>query len=351
MEKSIPFSKLKRILVCKLRHHGDVLLSSPVFSTLRRVSPHAKIDAYIYAETQPMLEGHPAIERFHLYEKKWKKEGLIKRYGCEARLLKAIYQSQYDLVINLTEGDRGALAAWISRARYRVAFDPKGQGMWGKNHCYTHLVRECPTMRHTVEMNLDVLRGVGLFPRMEDKELTLAIPQQSKAAVQSYIKKPFAIVHPVSRWMFKCAKESLIAKAIDYIMQKGIRVYLTASNDPVEKAYNARVKQLVKGDVIDLSGQLGLKELAALIQEAQLLLSVDSVPMHMASALKTPTVALFGPTSEVRWAPWNNPRVAIVKQNLSCRPCYRPGCADSHHSECLLTLSSDEVCKAIDTIM
>ncbi len=350
-QSAIDFSSVRRILVAKLRHHGDVLLTSPVFSNLKRVCPEAQIDAYIYRDTLPMLEGHPDIDGFALYDKGWKKLGKVRRYLEELKLLRKIRRAGYDLVINLTEGDRAAIAAWVSGARYRVAFDPKGQGMWGKERCYTHMVRECPMIRHTVEMNLDVLRGVGIFPGSSDRELHLHLPEAAKERVANLVSGPYVVVHPVSRWMFKCAPEEVIAAGIDHLSRQGFQVVLTAAPDPHEMAYNERVSALATAEVLDLSGQISLKELGALIDEAAMLFCVDSVPMHMSSALKTPVVAIFGPTSDVRWAPWQNPNAQVVAQEMSCRPCYRPGCVDSGVSDCLTTIKEESVIAAIDQVL
>ena len=100
--------KVKKIIVAKLRHHGDVLLSSPVFTLLKKEYPNAEIHAYIYKETYPMLEGHPAISHFLLYDKKWKKQGLYRRLKEELKILWNIRRGSYDMAFNLTEGDRGA---------------------------------------------------------------------------------------------------------------------------------------------------------------------------------------------------------------------------------------------------
>src|SRR3989338_4665623 len=106
--------EIKKILVVKLRHLGDVLLTAPLFSLLKKRLPWAEADAYIYKEALEMLEGHPGVSNFLLYDRKWKELPLRKRLGREAALLSSVRKGGYDLVINLTEGDRGALTAWIS---------------------------------------------------------------------------------------------------------------------------------------------------------------------------------------------------------------------------------------------
>lgn len=118
-------SLVKRALIIKMRHHGDVLLTTPLFTNLKKAIPDATIDAFIYKDTLPMLEGHPAISEYLLYDKEWKKLSLFGKIKKEITLLKAIRSGGYDLVINLTEGDRGAIAARLSRAKVRVGFDPK----------------------------------------------------------------------------------------------------------------------------------------------------------------------------------------------------------------------------------
>ena len=87
------------------------------------------------------------------------------------------------------------------------------------------------------------------------------------------------------------------------------------------------LKRVPHVPVLNCAGKLTLKELAALIQKSKALVCVDSVPLHIASALKTPVVVLFGPTSEKNWGPWRNPSARVLTQAFTCRPCYQDGCA------------------------
>src|SRR3989338_947836 len=121
-----------------------------------------------------MLEGHPALDRLIGYDRKWKKEKIWTRIRKEFQLLKMIRQGKYDLVFNLTEGERGAIAARVSRAKVRVGFPPKGK--WQKK-LYTHIVKHTPGLKHTVERNLDAVRVIGIFPEWIDRELYFHIPE------------------------------------------------------------------------------------------------------------------------------------------------------------------------------
>lgn len=349
---------MKRILVCKLRHHGDVLLASPVFTNLRKAYPDACIEAYIYKDTHPMLDGHPAIDGYLFYDKKIKKVSKLKKLIYEYKLLKEIRRRSYDLVINLTEGDRGALAASFSRAKVRVGFDPEGSGMRGKKSCYTHITRKFHGLRHTVERDLDVLRTLKIFPKADERDLTFEIGDDDMSRVKMLLEMhdtalgEYILFHPVSRWLFKCLPEKTIADIISYFTRKGYKIILSASNDPLEKQMNKKIIELAASEnVIDFSGKTSLKELGALIKFSKLLICVDSVPLHIASALKAPVLALFGPTSEKNWAPWNNPNAKVFAKDFICRPCYMPGCGGSLKSDCLEAITPIDIIKEAEHLL
>ncbi len=340
-------SGVKKILVIKLRQLGDVLLTTPVFSALQSRFPHAQIDAYVYSDSLPLLERHPAIGTLLSYDRSWKKLSLLKRLAREWGVLSRIRQSGYDLVVNLTEGDRGAIAARLSKAPIRVGFDPQGSGLWGKRSLYTHIAKQCPTLRHTVERNLDALRRIGLAPSYETRELTLPICPLALQRMQSRVTRPFLLIHPTSRWRFKCWPVEKMRALSQALLSQGISLVFTSGPDAAELAM---VNQICAGlNVLNLAGQIALQELAALISLSEQLLCVDSLPFHMANALKKPVVALFGPTSDVTWGPWRNPDAIVVAQAFSCRPCYQDGCGGSKKSDCLETLSVESVFHALQT--
>jgi len=346
---------VKRVLVIKMRHHGDVLLTSPLFTQLKKTIPQAEIDAFIYADTLPMLEGHPAIADFLFYDKAWKKLSLFKKLAKEFSLLRKIRAKGYDLIINLTEGDRGAIAALFSKSGIRVGFDPKKEGFFGKRRLYTHLAKPCPHPRHTVERQLDVLRRIGIFP--EDRELFLHVPEDARQKILSLLKQEeiypqdYLVIHPVSRWRFKCLAAQQMANLLKALHAQGTPLVLSAGPDAQEIAHIEEILSLApEVPVLNCAGKLTLKELAALIQMSRGLLCVDSVPLHIASALKIPVVALFGPTSEQNWGPWNHPQARVVTQPFSCRPCYQDGCGGSKKSDCLLSLPQSKILAALEEL-
>ena len=342
--------KIQRILVAKLRHHGDVLLSAPVFSCLKKIFPEAAIHAYIYQETFPILEGHPAIEKFHLYDRGKKRRGL-QRIFHEISILKKIRKEKYDLVINLTEGDRGALAAFVSPCKLAVGFDPEGSGMWRKDRMYTHMIPSNPKPRHTVEKNLDALRVLGYFPKEDDRKISFHIPNSAKEKVNALTPLEYIHIHPTSRWLFKCLPTDVIASVIKDLYEQGKKVVLTGAPDHLEREMNQEIVKKAGVPVTDLTGKISLKELGAVIAKSKLCFCVDSLPLHMSSALQTPVVVAFGPSSEKTWGPWQHPQSKVIRYPISCRPCHKKGCANSGVSDCLERIRSKEILSAIYSLL
>lgn len=337
-------SGVKNVLVIKLRQLGDVLLTGPVFSALKKAMPEARVDAYIYTDTAPMVEGHPALDGWIGYDRNWKKLGWIGRLKKEWEMIQRLRAGKYDLAINLTEGDRGAMAVKWSGARIRVGVRPKGK--WQRK-ILTHVVKECPMVRHTVEKNLDVVRRIGIFPAEEERDLFLHVPLEAEQAMREKVGEGFVLIHPTSRWKFKCWPVEKMRELAETLIGKGKKLVFTSGPDKEERAM---VEEIARDlPVLNLAGQISLKELAALIGLSEYLVCVDSVPFHMASALKKKVVAIWGPTSEVNWGPWRNPNARVVAQNYSCRPCYQDGCGGSKMSDCLFTLPVAKVLKAIES--
>jgi heptosyltransferase III len=346
---AIPLSAVSRVLVTKLRHHGDVLLSTPVFSALRQALPESSIDALVYRETAPMLEGHPAIRRIHGIDREWKHLGLVGQTKAERQLLAALREGRYDLVVHLTEHRRGAWLVRLLGTRWAVA--PQRPGRFWRGS-FTHFYPGSHPRRHTVETNLDALRRIGIQPPADVRRLVLQPGPAAEArarelmAAHGLLPGGFVHLHPGSRWLFKCWPAESFAALADALHERKLRIVLTAAPDPAEAALIAHMRSITRCTPVDLSGQLSLKELAALTAQARLFVGVDSAPMHIAAAMGTPTVALFGPSGDMEWGPWCDRKRVVASSTHTCRPCGRDGCGGGKISECLTTLPVAQVLAA-----
>jgi heptosyltransferase-3 len=355
----VPLHEVRRVLVTKLRHIGDVLLTSPVFSTLARAARDAEIDALVYRGTEAMLTGHPSIAQIHTIDRSWKKHPLMSQVGEEFRLLRQLRSRQYDLLIHLTDHPRGLSLTRLLHPQWSVCPERTSHARLWRWH-FTHFYCQ-PPRRHTVESNLDALRRIGIYPDESEKQLVLvpSVEATTRAAdllsKRGLSKNAFIQLHAGSRWLFKCWPADRTAQLIDRIVADGLDVVVTGAPDERERGLVAAIltaiKPVTRKRTVDLSAQLTLLELAALTRRARAFVGVDSAPMHIAAAMGTPTIALFGPSSAFEWAPWGVTARVITSDTHLCGPCNRDGCGGGKVSECLTTIPVDRVYAELHSLL
>lgn len=368
-DDTIPLARVRRALVIKLRHQGDVLLASPVFSALKSRLPDCQIDALVYADTAPMLTLHPAIEHVHVIDRQGRSSGALAQLKAEWRLFGTLRSRRYDLIVHLTDHPRGAWLSRLCRVPWSVAPKVTGRGRWWRD-AFTHAYRApLNSPRHTVEKNLDALRRIGIFPGAEERSLRLVAGHDAEARVDRLLDelgvsvergqhqergapaKRFIHIHPASRWFFKCWSVERMTALIDRLHDAGHAVVLSAAPSDSEMAMIAAIQTRLKRPALSLAGQLSLKELAALTARARLFVGVDSAPMHIAAAMGTPTVALFGPSGDVEWGPWGVAHRVVASDAHPCRPCGIDGCGGGKRSDCLENLPVDRVYRAVQELL
>lgn len=356
---AVPLDLVRRALVIKLRHHGDVLLASPLIALLKQRATTIEVDALVYDDTVPMLEGHPGLAQLHVVGRDWRRLGTAARLRAELGLLRRLGARRFDLVLHLSESWRGAWLVRTLRPRWSVAPARAGaHRFWSRS--FTHLVRQARG-RHTVETNLDALRRIGVHPQAHERALVLEPGDAARARVAELLTRHglaaqrFVHIHAPSRWHFKCWTTAGWVEVASRLQAAGWPVVLTAAPDEAEIRMTAAVQQRLASPAVDLSGQLQLRELAALAGEARLFVGVDSAPMHIAAAMRTPTVALFGPSGADLWGPWGEPRLGhhrvVTSLRHGCRPCGLDGCGGSKVSDCLAMLEAGRVWEAISAVL
>jgi heptosyltransferase-3 len=191
-----------------------------------------------------------------------------------------------------------------------------------------------------VELNLDALRRIGVQPGSDERKVIFVPGAAAETKVRELVTGPFVHMHPASRWRFKCWPAERNAALADRLADEGHRVVMTSAPD--ETPFIDEILGKMKSKPVNLAGTLSLKELGALTARARLFVGVDSMPMHLAAAMGVPTVALFGPSSEIVWGPWNVAQ-RVMTTTHSCRPCGIDGCGGGKVSECLTQLSIEPV--------
>jgi len=350
----IGVDSLRRVLVVKLRHHGDVLLTSPVFSVAGRPRAASRDRRPGVRRHARHAGRHPAVSRIHTIDREWKRQGLLLQMRREAALLSQLRERRYQLIVHLTDHWRGAWLAQLLRPRWAVA--PARAG-WLWKACFSHrYAMPRGTPRHTVELNLDALRRVGLYPAEDEKRLVMVPGPEAQAKVDALLAqhglppKGFLHVHPTSRWLFKAWTDERNAELLQRLARDGHRLVLTGAPNAREQAIVKRILERAGIAVTDLSGQLTLREMGALRRPRAAFLRVDSAPMHIAAAMGTPVVALFGPSGEREWGPWMVPH-RIVASGHPCRPCGNDGCGGSKVASASRSCRSTGVHSAINELL
>jgi ADP-heptose:LPS heptosyltransferase len=229
----------------------------------------------------------------------------------------AIGRAKFDYCLDFSRTDRSAFLTLLSAAKCRITYDTVRREPI-RSLSYNQFIPSQVRTAHTVDHHLALLAPLGVAHA--SREIHLALPEEARTATDALcfargLDEGFIILHPGSAraekfWVAERWAE--IARAFP------ARVVLTGGSSAMEQAHIAQIKSLLPQPVVDLSGQIDLLTLAALIQRARLLVTIDSAPMHLAGALGTPQVVLFGPTNPFHWRPRDTP--AVILQGGAAEP-------------------------------
>ena len=344
--------RVQRILVIKLRHFGDVLLTTPLLSTLRANYPNALIDVLVYDGTEAMLAGNRDVYLAYTVDRSLKHQGLKAQYRGEYALWNSLRTGHYDLVINLSDQWRAALYCRFLKPTFSLgfAYPKRNNRLWRR--CHSLLVdTEGHERQHTVLNNLSILAPLALptqVTRVTQSWRQCDIDDVERLG-RHYRLRDFVLIQPAARWAFKTWTAAGFSEVINHLTARGETVVLTGGRSAEEAAM---IDAILAGcispqRVINLAGRLDLPELALLISRARLFIGVDSVPMHMAAALQTPSVVLFGPSNLAQWAPWQASHTLLWAGDY--RPLPPPEAVDTATAErYLAAIPPGDVIRAID---
>ncbi|PZR78473.1 MAG: hypothetical protein DLM52_02855 [Chthoniobacterales bacterium] len=223
--------------------------------------------------------------------------------------------SGFDCVIDFTRNDRSASLALLSGAPQRIVTDRLRRKSPVRARVYTEFADCAMPKMHTVDYNLALLHPLGISGA--PAEPILQLPPYAADAAAALIQRelgeqPFAIFHPGSTRAEKFWEPDRWAKAMAFAKNElELQPVITSGNSPLEHAHITQIQSHARIPVIDLTARLDLLTLTALIARARLLVTVDSAPMHLASAVKTPQVILFGPTNPFHWRPRTSPAAIL----------------------------------------
>ncbi|MBU6452492.1 MAG: glycosyltransferase family 9 protein [Cyanobacteria bacterium REEB67] len=330
----------RAILVVRYRFIGDTILTVPFLRNLRAAYPQARIDVLVGPKSGEVLQGLPYVDnlivydttRFHKYDSGKGKTRCFLSYVFE------LGKNKYDTVFLLKRSFSSAALAFLIGAKRRI-----GYGTEGRNFLLTDPVVWRKDI-HEVESLLSVLQAVDI--PVDDGRLEAFVSPTEVAEVLALEprlneERPRVLIHAAA-----AHPDKLYPLESWAILVKRLRDELglepVFSGDAQDRSTYESLAQLCALEKpINMAGKLSLRQSMALYSRMQLAVCVDSGPAHLASAVGVPTVALFGPTDPVRWAPYGPRHLAVYDESLACRPChYQKTCQDR---ECLTRLNPDFV--------
>jgi predicted lipopolysaccharide heptosyltransferase III len=295
-----------KVLLLQLKRIGDLILTLPAIATLRENFPNAQMTLVVSKECAEVLPAISNVDRI-----------LIARRNLhDLALSLAVARETFDYCIDFTRNDRSAFLAFLSGARKRIVSYRVRDQSKKRARAYSDFVRVRMRDMHTVDYHLALLEPLGV--RNVSCRVRLKLPETAREKAKQLrrnakIDDRFIIFHPGSAREEKFWDPARWAKVIDEAGRKNdLDLVLTSGTSRLEKAHIAEIRNITQQRVIDLSGKTDLLILAALIEEARLLVTVDSAPMHLAAAMQTSQVVLFGPTNPFHWRPRES-RVLILQ--------------------------------------
>lgn len=325
---------MRNVLIIKLRYLGDVLLATPTVRAIKVARPDVRVTMMVNRGTEDVLSGNPDLDEVMVLDKGSR--------AAQWRLIAGLRRRRFDTVIDLTDGDRSAFLSWISGAPVRIGFNDEHR--W-RGRCYTQVIQPVPGVRHRIDRDLAALKPIGIQSGSKDPQLWLT-PEEENSGDQLLDQlgvqraQSIVILQPGARYWFKAWPPERFAELADQLTsQYGCQVLIGGSRQDIDLAQ--QIRQMAKSSPVIMAGHTTIKQFAAIAKKSALFVGSDSGAMHIAAAVGTPVVALFGPSNPREWGPRGS-SVEVLYKGLDCRSCFHPTCTRGEEN-CMRLIAVHEV--------
>jgi len=331
----------KRILISRMKFIGDVVLTTPAVRSLRKAFPDAFIAYMADAQAASLLEHNPHLNEiipFDFARPAWREQ---------PRVVRLLRRRRFDLAIDLFGNPRSALLTFLSGARTRVGLDRPGRGK-----LFTVRVHDEAGPKTAIEFYMQFLRAIGVPQSSGRTEIYLKDDECAGAhrLIAGVVRRPGPVIglHPGATWPAKRWLPEHFAEVAKRISKQfEAQVILTAGPNDHDVI---RAVQKSMDVALPVFSGLPLRQLAALLGQCTVYVANDSGPMHIAAAVGTPTIGIFGPGEENIWFPYAEEQGhRALRHDVPCHPCHLDFCnrEGSGFMECMTGLSSERVVAAI----
>lgn len=345
--KPIPFDNIRRLLIRSTNWIGDAVMTTPAVRAIRRHFPKAKISMLAKPWVVPVFSHSPQVDDIIVYDVNGRHRGVT----GPVRLAKDLRHHDFDAAIFLQNAIEAALIAFLAGIPVRIGFDTDARGL-----LLTHPVRCSKAIKaiHQTGYYLKILEGIGITARDQSLELHLGAEDRQRAR-QILIDweipsdkrvvglNPSATYGPAKQWFPE--RYAALGDRLSQTLDATIVIF----GGPSDRDLGQRIVGMMKAPAVDLSGRTGLGEAMALIDRCDAFVTNDSGLMHVAAALNTPLVAIFGSTNFKTTSPYSATS-RIVRVPIECSPCMQPVCPLGHMN-CMRWVSVEMVADALKELI
>ena len=327
----------RRILLTRLRFIGDVVLTTPVIHALRNAYPDAHIAFLGDKEAISLLEHNPDLNEIIPFDFE---KGLFSRL----LLLKSLHGGKFDLVVDLFSNPRSALLTYATGARMRIGLDGRS-----RSRLYTHRIKDDGIPKTVIEAYFQFLRGLDIKPSSLETKIYLTEDEKREARIYLHwlgieVDQPIMGLHPGASWPAKVWPSDRFADLADRIAAKhNAQVLVTQGPKDREIVAEVSKKCVTNVKILDI---LPIRQLAAVLSHVAVYVANDSGPMHVAVAVGTKTIGIFGPGEENIWFPYSSSKGHLaLRKDVWCHPCHLDFCdkVGDGYMKCMKLLEVNEV--------
>ena len=335
---------VRRVLVVRLRSIGDTVLATPSLFALKRFLPHAQVDLLVEDWVAPLVENHPHVDNLVVLER----GGVVAR----TRVARELRAAKYDVVYNLHGGTTATFLTRATGARHRVGFKTYHYAKLHTELVPSPLLLWGQQKTHSVEQQLALLGWTGV-PVSDRPRTQLSISPKAAETVNRELAavgltdRKIALIHPAAAFATKRWATENFARVAEFLAKRGFAPVVIAAPNEV-----GLVDELLNATAVDiLTLYLSLPEVTALAARSQVFVGNDSGIAHIAAAVGTPSVVIFGSSNVAHWRPWNRAAAEVVFEEMPCQPCHGYFCEKFPQPECILRVPVTRVQAAIERVL
>jgi len=338
------WAAVHKVLLVRLRSIGDSVLATPSAFALKRFLPRIQVDILVEDWVAPLLDHHPHITNVLALER----GGLMSRM----RVARELRAEKYDVVYNLHGGTTATFLTRATGARHRVGFKTYQYAQLHNHLVPSPLLLWGQQKTHSVEQQLALLGWTGV-PVTDRPRTHLGVSPEAAETINQRLAavgltdRKIALIHPAAAFATKQWATENFARIVEYVAERGFAPVAIAAPHEQAVLENLVAESSVHIETFDLS----LPEVTALAARSQLFVGNDSGIAHIASAVGTRCVVVFGSSNIAHWRPWNSAPAEVVFEQMPCQPCHGYFCEKFAQPECILRVPVARVAAAIDRVL